>query len=136
MISKYGVAIMLVLLAATPLRATTRATDYPGSVSMLLCVESVRSDLALDAKQKSRLNALRKELRSKSEVLTRKKSKVPISRLTPDQKLFFAYRRQQLQCPRRAHPRAIRPLPRDSKSSSGFHDAGLAQGSKTARAGC
>ena len=88
MISKYGVAIMLVLLAATPLCATTRATDYPGSVSMLLCVESVRSDLALDAKQKSRLNALRKELRSKSEVLTRKKSKVPISRLTPDQKLF------------------------------------------------
>ena len=88
MISKYGVAIMLVLLAATPLRATTRATDYPGSVSMLLCVESVRSDLALDAKQKSRLNALRKELRSKSEVLTRKKSKVPTSRLTADQKLF------------------------------------------------
>ena len=88
MISKYGVAIMLVLLAATPLRATTRATDYPSSVSMLLCVESVRSDLALDAKQKSRLNALRKELRSNSEVLTRKKSKVPISRLTPDQKLF------------------------------------------------
>jgi len=88
MISKYGVAIMLVLLAATPLRATTRATDYPGSVSMLLCVESVRSDLALDAKQKSRLNALRKELRSKSQVLTGKKSKVPTSRLTADQKLF------------------------------------------------
>ena len=88
MISKYGVAIMLVLLAATPLRATTRATDYPGSVSMLLGVESVRSDLALDAKQKSRLNALRKELRSKSQVLTGKKSKVPTSRLTADQKLF------------------------------------------------
>jgi len=88
MISKYGVAILLVLLAATPLRATTRATDYPGSVSMLLGVESVRSDLVLDAKQKSRLNALRKELRSKSQVLTRKKSKVPTSRLTADQKLF------------------------------------------------
>jgi len=88
MISKYGVAILLVLLAATPLRATTRATDYPGSVSMLLGVESVRSDLALDAKQKSRLNVLRKELRSKSQVLTQKKSKVPLSRLTADQKLF------------------------------------------------
>jgi len=88
MIPKYGVAILLVLLAATPLRATTRATDYPGSVSMLLGVESVRSDLALDAKQKSRLNVLRKELRSKSQVLTQKKSKVPLSRLTADQKLF------------------------------------------------
>jgi len=88
MIPKYGVAILLVLLAATPLRATTRATDYPGSISMLLGVESVRSDLALDAKQKSRLNVLRKELRSKSQVLTQKKSKVPLSRLTADQKLF------------------------------------------------
>jgi len=88
MIPKYGVAILLVLLAATPLRATTRATDYPGSVCMLLGVESVRSDLALDAKQKSRLNVLRKELRSKSQVLTQKKSKVPLSRLTADQKLF------------------------------------------------
>jgi len=88
MIPKYGVAILLVLLAATSLRATTRATDYPGSISMLLGVESVRSDLALDAKQKSRLNVLRKELRSKSQVLTQKKSKVPLSRLTADQKLF------------------------------------------------
>jgi hypothetical protein len=85
--SKYVVVLLAVLLAATPLRATTRATDYPGSVSILLGHEEAQTDLALTPKQKSRLNALRTELRSKSRVLVKKGATAPDACLTADQKL-------------------------------------------------
>lgn len=84
---KYVVVLLAVLLAAAPLHATTRATDYPGSVSILLGVESVREDLALTDKQKARLNALRSELRSKSRALTQKDDASREARIKADQKL-------------------------------------------------
>lgn len=86
--SNYVIVLLAFLLAAAPLHATTRATDYPGSVSILLGVESVREDLALTDKQKSRLDALRSELRSKSRVLTQKDDASSEARIKADQKLF------------------------------------------------
>jgi hypothetical protein len=73
----------------TPLHATTRATDYPGSVAILLGIDEIREDLGLSSKQKSQLNTLRKDLRAKSKALT-KKAKAPTSSagLTTDQRLF------------------------------------------------
>ena len=86
--TNYVIVLLAFLLAAAPLHATTRATDYPGSVSILLGVESVREDLALTDKQKSRLDALRSELRSKSRVLTQKDDASREARIKADQKLF------------------------------------------------
>lgn len=83
-------ALLAVALAAitSPLQATTRATDYPGSVSILLGIDAVRADLELTSKQKSQLNSIRKELHSKTKaILHRSKSSQP-SVLTTDQRLF------------------------------------------------
>jgi len=83
-------ALVAVALAAAlaPLQATTRATDYPGSVSILLDIAAVRADLALSSKQKSQLKSIRKELDAKTKsILQRSKSPKP-SVLTTDQRLF------------------------------------------------
>lgn len=83
------VLLAIALLAAIyPLQATTRATDYPGSVSILLGINPVRADLDLTSKQKSQLNSIRKELHAKTKsILHRSKSAQP-SVLTTDQRLF------------------------------------------------
>lgn len=84
------IALLAVALAAitSPLQATTRATDYPGSVSILLGIDAVRTDLDLTSKQKSQLNSIRKELHAKTKaILHRSKSSQP-SVLTTDQRLF------------------------------------------------
>ena len=74
--------------AIAPLEATTRATDYPGSVSILLDIAAVRADLGLSSKQKSQLKSIRKELDAKTKsILQRSKSPKP-SVLTTDQRLF------------------------------------------------
>jgi len=83
-------ALVAVALAAAlaPLQATTRATDYPGSVSILLDIAAVRADLGLSSKQKSQLKSIRKELDAKTKsILQRSKSSKP-SVLTTDQRLF------------------------------------------------
>lgn len=83
-------ALVAVALAAviSPLQATTRATDYPGSVSILLGIDAVRTDLGLTSKQKAHLNSIRKELHGKTKaILHRSKSSQP-STLTTDQRLF------------------------------------------------
>ena len=75
-------------VALAPLQATTRATDYPGSVTILLDIAAVRSDLGLSSKQKSQLKSIRKELDAKTKsILQRSKSSKP-SVLTTDQRLF------------------------------------------------
>lgn len=82
-------ALVAVALAAAlaPLQATTRATDYPGSVS-ILDIAAVRADLGLSSKQKSQLKSIRKELDAKTKsILQRSKSPKP-SVLTTDQRLF------------------------------------------------
>lgn len=80
--------VLAVAVAVAPLQATTRATDYPGSVSILLGIDAVRTDLGLNAKQKSRLNTIRKELHAKTKSILHR-SKVPQSSvLTTDQRLF------------------------------------------------
>lgn len=84
------IALLAIALAAaiSPLQATTRATDYPGSVSILLGIDAVRTDLDLTSKQKSQLNSIRKELHLKTKsILHRSKSPQP-SVLTTDQRLF------------------------------------------------
>ena len=74
--------------ALAPLQATTRATDYPGSVTILLDIAAVRADLGLNSKQKSQLKSIRKELDAKTKsILQRSKSSKP-SVLTTDQRLF------------------------------------------------
>ena len=83
-------ALVAIAFAATlaPLQATTRATDYPGSVTILLDIAAVRSDLGLNSKQKSQLKSIRKELDAKTKsILQRSKSSKP-SVLTTDQRLF------------------------------------------------
>ena len=83
-------ALVAIAFTATlaPLQATTRATDYPGSVTILLDIAAVRSDLGLNSKQKSQLKSIRKELDAKTKsILQRSKSSKP-SVLTTDQRLF------------------------------------------------
>lgn len=83
-------ALVAIALAAAfaPVQATTRATDYPGSVSILLDIAAVRADLGLSGKQKSRLQSIRKELDAKTKsIVQRSKSPKP-SVLTTDQRLF------------------------------------------------
>jgi hypothetical protein len=81
-------ALLLLAAGASTVRATTRATDYPGSVAILLGVPQVRADLQLDAGQTSRLNALRGQLRSAAKSLTKKGAASREAELTADQKLF------------------------------------------------
>lgn len=79
----------LLLLAGSPTSpATTRATDYPGSVSILLGLDQVRDDLDLDRSQVRRLDKLRKELKSKSKALIRRDAGEDAEGLSEDQKLF------------------------------------------------
>jgi hypothetical protein len=83
-------ALVAIAFTATlaPLQATTRGTDYPGSVTILLDIAAVRSDLGLSSKQKSQLKSIRKELDAKTKsILQRSKSSKP-SVLTTDQRLF------------------------------------------------
>lgn len=83
-------ALVVITFAAAlaPLQATTRATDYPGSVTILLDIAAVRADLGLSSKQKSQLKSIRKELDAKTKsILQRSKSSKP-SVLTTDQRLF------------------------------------------------
>jgi hypothetical protein len=88
MIKKNLLAILgLALASSVPLHATTRATDYPGSVTMLMEIPSVRSDLALSRDQVAQVNSLCRELKSRSQTLL----KAPTSGatgLTSDQRLF------------------------------------------------
>jgi hypothetical protein len=83
-------ALVAIAFTATlaPLQATTRATDYPGSVTILLDIAAVRADLGLSSKQKTQLKSIRKELDAKTKsILQRSKSSKP-SVLTTDQRLF------------------------------------------------
>ncbi len=81
-------ALLLLAAGAMPLRATTRATDYPGSVALLLGVPQVRADLSLTAEQASRLDALRRQLKSSAKSLIKKSGAAEAQELTADQKLF------------------------------------------------
>lgn len=75
-------------VAVAPLQATTRATDYPGSVSILLDIPAVRADLGLTSKQKSQLKTIRKELDAKTKSILQKSKSPQSSVLTTDQRLF------------------------------------------------
>jgi hypothetical protein len=88
MLKKPLLAILgLALAASAPLQATTRATDYPGSVTLLMEMPSVRSDLGLSSTQTAQIHSLRRELKSRSESLL-KSPAAPNTGLTPDQRLF------------------------------------------------
>jgi Spy/CpxP family protein refolding chaperone len=77
----------LALAASAPLHATTRATDYPGSVTLLMEMPGVRSDLGLSSTQTAQIHSLRRELKSRSQSLL-KSPAGPNTGLTPDQRLF------------------------------------------------
>jgi hypothetical protein len=88
MLKKTLLAIFgLALAASAPLQATTRATDYPGSVTLLMEMPGVRSDLGLSSTQTAQIHSLRRELKSRSESLL-KSPAAPNTGLTPDQRLF------------------------------------------------
>jgi hypothetical protein len=88
MLKKTLLAIFgLALAASAPLQATTRATDYPGSVTLLMEMPSVRSDLGLSSTQTAQIQSLRRELKSRSQSLL-KSPAAPNTGLTPDQRLF------------------------------------------------
>jgi hypothetical protein len=88
MLKKTLLAIFgLALAASAPLQATTRATDYPGSVTLLMEMPSVRSDLGLSSTQTAQIHSLRRELKFRSESLL-KSPAAPNTGLTPDQRLF------------------------------------------------
>ena len=85
---KFLLATLAVALAASaPLEATTRATDYPGSVTLLMEIPGVRSDLGLTGDQSARINLLRHELKSRSKAIVKTADPVP-SGLNADQRLF------------------------------------------------
>ncbi|MEI8293723.1 MAG: hypothetical protein WCG66_06980 [bacterium] len=77
----------LALAASASLHATTRATDYPGSVTLLMEVPAVRSDLNLNPAQTAQIKALRNELKSHSKAIL-KEPKAAGSSLSPDERLF------------------------------------------------
>jgi hypothetical protein len=81
-------AACLMACGAATVRATTRATDYPGSVAILLGVPQVRADLQLDSKQTARLDTLRRQLKSSAKNLIKKGSSANADDLTADQRLF------------------------------------------------
>jgi len=88
MLKKTLLAIIGIALAASaPLHATTRATDYPGSVTLLMEMPSVQSDLGLSSTQTAQIHSLRRELKSRSQSLL-KSPAGPNTGLTPDQRLF------------------------------------------------
>ncbi len=84
------VTLLALALAVTiaPIQATTRATDYPGSVSILLDIPAVREDLGLSSKQKSQLKTIRKEVATKTKSILQKTKASQSSVLTTDQRLF------------------------------------------------
>jgi hypothetical protein len=73
---------------AVSCEATTRSTDYPGSVTLLLEVPEVQKELWLDKAQVGRIHALRRELKSRSRSLVQKVKPTEIDGLTADQRLF------------------------------------------------
>jgi hypothetical protein len=88
MLKKSLLAIFgLALAASAPLQATTRATDYQGSVTLLMEMPGVRSDLGLSRDQIAQVHGLRQELKSRSQSLL-KNPATPSSGLTQDQRLF------------------------------------------------
>jgi hypothetical protein len=88
MLKKTLLAILGVALAASaPLHATTRATDYPGSVTLLMEMPGVQSDLGLSSTQTAQIHSLRRELKSRSQSLLKSPAS-PNTGLTPDQRLF------------------------------------------------
>ena len=88
MLKKTLLAIIgLAIAASAPLHATTRATDYPGSVTLLMEIPGVQSDLGLSRAQITQIHSLRRELKSRSQALL-KSPPVGSTGLTPDQRLF------------------------------------------------
>ena len=88
MFKKTLLAIIGIALAASaPLHATTRATDYPGSVTLLMEMPGVQSDLGLSSTQTAQIHSLRRELKSRSQSLLNSPAG-PNTGLTPDQRLF------------------------------------------------
>ena len=88
MLKKTLLAIIGIALAASaPLHATTRATDYPGSVTLLMEMPGVQSDLGLSSTQTAQIHSLRRELKSRSQSLL-KSPAGPNTGLTSDQRLF------------------------------------------------
>lgn len=80
-------ALVLALAASATLQATTRATDYPGSVTLLMEIPAVRSDLGLTSDQSTRINLLRGELKSRSKAIV-KTASPSAAGLNADQRLF------------------------------------------------
>jgi len=80
--------IALTALGTSPLRATTRAIDYPGSVTILMEMSSVRKDLGISPVQGAKLNLLRHDLKSKAKALAKNTGTLNASGLTSDQRLF------------------------------------------------
>ena len=78
----------VLIVFTLPCGATTRSTDYPGSVTLLLDVPEIREELALDKAQNRRLQSLRKELRSRSRSLVAKPKPSEPDGLNSDQRLF------------------------------------------------
>ncbi|MFM8716029.1 MAG: hypothetical protein ACKOF3_04475 [Spartobacteria bacterium] len=88
MFKKTQLAILgLALAASAPLQATTRATDYPGSVTLLMEMPAVRTDLALSRDQTAQLHSLRQELKTRSQSLLKSPAAASTG-LTQDQRLF------------------------------------------------
>ncbi|MFM8830761.1 MAG: hypothetical protein ACKOHM_07125 [Spartobacteria bacterium] len=88
MFKKTQLAILgLALAASAPLQATTRATDYPGSVTLLMEMPAVRTDLALSRDQTAQLHSLRQELKTRSQSLLKSPTAASTG-LTQDQRLF------------------------------------------------
>jgi hypothetical protein len=77
----------LALASSSPLQATTRATDYPGSVALLMEMPAVRSDLGLSSSQIAQINSLERELKSRSEAILTKSEPVATGPAS-DQRLF------------------------------------------------
>jgi hypothetical protein len=81
-------AIVIAVLGSSPLNATTRATDYPGSVTILMEISTVRKDLGLSPVQGAKLNVLRHDLKAKAKALAKNTGTLNAAGLTSDQRLF------------------------------------------------
>lgn len=82
-----SLCVLVLAVSASAAFATTPATDHPGSLAILLGVQSVRQELKLDSLQRAVLDSLRGEYKAAARALTTPMPTTPEARVAAEKKL-------------------------------------------------
>ena len=82
-----SLCVIILAVSASAVFATTPATDHPGSLAILLGVQSVRQELKLDSLQRAVLDSLRGEYKASVRALTDPMPSTPEARVAAEKKL-------------------------------------------------